>query len=62
MCVIAIIDCQFDYICNELKHKNGRYTCEKFMLNLKWEDLLLFQIFEVGRHTFTPNLEVGRHT
>lgn len=28
------------------------YTCEGFLLNLKWEDLRLIWISVVGRHTF----------
>lgn len=27
-----------------------------FLHNLKWEDLFLIRIFEVGRHTFNPDV------
>ena len=29
-----------------------------FLHNLKWEDLFLIRIFEVGRHTFNPDVLV----
>ena len=35
---------------------------EGFLLTLKWEDLLLIWIFEVGRHIFNLNLELGIFT
>ena len=31
------------------------HTCEEFVLILKWEDLLLIQILETGKHCFNPD-------
>jgi hypothetical protein len=43
--VMAILDCQFDYIWNYLKPQNRVSPLERFLPNLKWEDLLLIQIY-----------------
>lgn len=45
--VMAILGCHLDYTCNELKHtyKIQVYTCEGFLINLKWKNLLLIWIF-----------------
>ena len=36
--------------------KNGGHACEGILFNLKQEDPLLIQFFEVGRNAFSSDL------
>ena len=50
--VVIVLDCQLDYIWNELQSRNGGHTWERlFLLGFKRINLnpLLVQTFEVGR-------------
>jgi hypothetical protein len=46
---MTILNCQLDYIWNELQSRNGEHTCD---LDLETE----------REHAFDPDLEVGGHT
>lgn len=51
---MAKLGCQLGCIWNY--PRMGWHTCEGFVLNLKWKELLLIQIFEIGRYTFNLDL------
>lgn len=48
---MAILDCQFDYIRNELQSRDGGHAC----------DLDLEARRDWLTHTFNPDFEPGRH-